>query len=140
MQFTFPQFIERESKIVGPLTFRQLIFFIIAGGICIFLYVFVPFGLFLTATIFLMGWAFAFAFLKIERTSLPVFIKNLFIFLSRPKIYLWKKKNILPKFFKKEPVEEVGEIEEAKEKSILKIAGKSRLKQLLTRLETKYKR
>lgn len=135
MQFTFPQFIEREPKIVGPLTFKQFIFIGIAGGVCMFLYFIVPLTVFVILAIFLLGWAFALAFFKIERTTFPVFIKNLIIFLTRPKIYLWEKKSMPKKIFR----EEETALEEFKEKPTLRIAGKSRLKQLFTRLETKLK-
>lgn len=135
MQFTFPQFIEREPKIVGPLTFKQFIFIGIAGGVCMFLYFIVPLTVFVILAIFLLGGAFALAFFKIERTTFPVFIKNLIIFLTRPKIYLWKKKSMPKKIFR----EEETASEESKGKPTLRIAGKSRLKQLFTRLETKFK-
>ena len=131
MQFTVPQFIERPAKIVGPLTFKQFIFVGIAGGICIFLYFTAPFSVFVGAVIVLGGGSLALAFLKIERIPLPIFIKNLFVFLSKPKVYLWKKKAVPPKIIKKELPEK-----EAK-KTPPKIASKSLIRDLSTRIETK---
>jgi len=137
MQFTVPQFIEKEAKIVGPFTFKQFVFIGVAGGICLLLYFIVPLYVFILATIFLLGGAFALAFVKIERATLPVFIKNLIIFLFSSKVYLWKKRGapskILPE--RKEEEEEI----EIKEKPTPKIAEKSKLSQLFTRLETKNK-
>ena len=129
MEFTFPQFIEKEPKIVGPLTFKQFIYVGTAGGFCIFIYFFIPFWLFVITAVLLLGWALALAFLRIGGATLPVFIKNMFIYIFRPKIYLWKKGDISPKLFSQK-----------KEKSAVKVSEKSRLKQLFTTLQTKYKK
>ena len=140
MEFTVPQFIEKEAKIVGPFTFKQFVFIGIAGTFCIFLFFTVPFSLFIILAIFLLGGAFALVFLKIEKVPLPVFIKNFFVFLFKPKAYLWKKKGTPSKFLKKEKEGEETKTEEAKgeeRKSKLKITKDSRLHELLTRIETK---
>ena len=134
MEFTVPQFIEREPKIVGPFTFKQFIFIGIAGGICLFLFFTVSLFVFIIMSIVLLGGAFALAFLKIGKTSLPVFIKNFFIFLFKPKVYLWKKKTSPLKFLRKEKVKEEEEIGE---ESKLKVSKGGRLDELFTRLETK---
>jgi len=138
MEFTVPQFIEKEPKIVGPLTFKQFIFVGIAGALCIFLFFTAPFPVFIILAIFLLGGSFALAFFKIGRTSLPVFIKNFFIFLAKPKIYLWKKKANPPKFLRKEEEEKpIKEGAEEDKKSKLKVTKGGHLDELLTRIETK---
>jgi hypothetical protein len=83
-----------------------------------------------------MGVAFALAFFKKGGFPLPKLIQNFFVFLTKPKIYLWRKKTIPPKITKKiqTPTEE-----EKEEESILKIAKKSRLRNLYTLLETRGK-
>lgn len=134
MEFTVPQFIEREPKIVGPLTFKQFIFIGIAGGICIFLFFTVSLFLFIIMAVFLLGGAFALAFLKVGKTSLPIFIKNFFSFLFKPKIYLWKKKTTPPKFLREEKVKKGEEIEAGPE---LRVSKGSKLDELFTKLETK---
>lgn len=138
MEFIVPQFIEREQKVVGPFTFKQFIFIGIAGGLLIFLYFIVPFSLFFIISIFLVGGALALAFLKMEGTPLPALIKNAFNFLSRPRVYLWRKKTIPPKIFSKA---EKPEEENAEEKKglALKVVEKSRLRELFTFLETRNK-
>jgi len=137
MEFTVPQFIEREAKIVGPFTFKQFIFIGIAGGVCLFLFFTVPLYIFIIAAIILLGGAFALAFLKIGKTSLPAFIKNFFSFLFKPKIYLWKKKTSPPKFFRKEKEKPKEKEEEIEQESKLKVSAGSRLDELFTRIETK---
>lgn len=137
MQFTIPQFISREARIVGPLTFKQLVFIGAAAGIVLFLYFTVAarsFVFFIISSIFFLGWALALAFLKIEKTPLPIVIKNFLFFLFKPKIFLWKKKLDSPKV-----IQLREKIEETEEESPLKVGGKSRIKQLYTHLETKAK-
>lgn len=139
MEFTVPQFIEKESKIVGPFTFKQFIFIGIASGISIFMYFVLPFFLFIILAIPLVGAAFALAFLKVSRTSLPTFIANFFTFFFKPKIYLWDKKTGSPKFLKKEKIMAQDLTKEKnKEGGIkLKVSRGSRLDELFTKLETK---
>ncbi len=138
MEFTVPQFIEREPKIVGPFTFKQFIFIGIAGGLCLFLFFTLPLTIFIIIAVFLLAGAFALAFLKINRTPLPIYIKNFFAFLFKPRVYLWKKKISPPKFLreKKEKIkkEEESEIKKGPE---LKLSQGGRLDELFTHLETK---
>jgi hypothetical protein len=135
MEFTVPQFIEREAKIVGPFTFKQFIFVGSAGALCLFLFFIVSIQVFILMAIFILGLAFSLAFLKIEKIPLPIFIKNMFAFLFKPKIYLWKKKITIPKV-----IAEVETPEKEEEgRSPLRAGKQSRLEQLFTRLETKKK-
>ncbi len=136
MQFTIPQFIEKEPKIIGPFTFKQFTFIGLAGAICIFLYFTIPMFLFVIATIILLGGALALALLKIKKIPLPVIIKNFFIFLFKPKIYLWERKNFISKILKKE--KKVKKLKETiKKESPLKLASGGKLKELFSKLETK---
>jgi len=137
MEFTVPQFIEKEARIVGPFTFKQFIFIGTAGGICLLLFFVVPLVFFVPLAVILLGGAFALAFLKVERTSLPMFIKNFFLFIFKPKIYLWQKKSAPPTILKQEK-EVIKKTEEgAKVESTLKVVRGSKLRELFTYLETK---
>ena len=135
MRFTIPQFIEYETKIVGPLTFKQFIFVGLAGAISFVLYFSVPFTIFLAAAIILGLGSLALAFLKIDGLSLPSVLQNFFMFSLSPKIYLWKKREMPPKMIiKKEALKEEKEIAP---ESDLKIAEKSQLKKLSVEIETR---
>jgi len=136
MEFIVPQFIEKEAKIVGPFTFKQFIFIGSAGGLTILLYFILPFPLFVILAVILLGGALALAFLKINKTSLPTHLAHLVSFMFKPKVYLWKKKTSMPKFFKREK-EMVEKITEKKEGPKLKVSRGSRLDELFTKLETK---
>lgn len=137
MRFQVPQFIERETKIVGPLTFKQFIYVGIAGAVIFVLYFSLAktnFFLFLLVTIFLVGGALAFAFINIGGRSLSTVLGNFFTFFLASKIYLWKRKEIPPKMI------EIGKkpkIEESEKGPVLKIAEKSQLKKLSTQIETR---
>ncbi len=133
MQFTVPKFIEKEAKIVGPFTFKQFIFVGIAGGICLFLYFTVSLGTFIMFSVFILGIAFSLAFVKIKKIPLPVIIKNFFFFLTEPKIYLWKKKTTPPKIQRKKK----QTLEREEEKPSPKVAGRSKLRDLATRLKVR---
>jgi len=134
MRFSVPKFIEEKPKIIAFFTFGQ---FAIVGGavlVCIFLYFLVPFFLFLISTIILVGGAFAISFLKIRGYSLPSLFANLLNFSFSPKIYIWKKKILLPKIIEKE----IAKPKEEKPPE-LKIAAKSRLRDLFTQVEIRSK-
>lgn len=136
MTFNVPQFIEHEPKVVGPFTFKQFIFIGIAGGILFFLFFIIPsIWLFLLVAIVLLGGALVLALYKLNRIPLPTIIKNFFTYSLKTRIYIWKKKGVPPKFFRK--VEKIKE--EKKEESVLKIGEKSRLRELFTFLETRSK-
>ena len=132
-QFTVPQFIEHEAKIVGPLTFKQFIFIGIAVAICFVFYFTTPFFIFILATIVIMGGGAALAFLKSGGRSLPVVLMHFFNFSVAPKMYLWKQKTGLPpKIIKTALVEKTTE-----KSAVPQVAGKSRLNVLSTQIETK---
>jgi hypothetical protein len=136
MLYIVPQFIERETRIAGPLTFKQLIILVVSGSLSVLAYFLLPFYLFLLAAIGLMGSGLALAFLKIEGFSLPTVIINFFVFLSRSRLYLWHRKDLPPKIAQKREVLKT----EIKESSVLKVSDKkSKISELLTFLETKTK-
>ena len=140
MQFTIPQFIEKEPKIIGPFTFKQFIFIGIAVAICIFLYFTVPMFVFVVSAIILLGGGFSLALLKVERTPLPTIIKNSFLFLFKPKLYLWKKRNFTPRVLKRERFltsQKKEDEKKEKENPLLSFGKGGRLKKLFTNLEVK---
>ena len=140
MRFTIPQFIEHEAKIIGPLTFKQIIFIGTAGAICLILYFLVTFSVFLVACVILAGGGIALAFLKIGGRSLPLTLVNLLKFSVMPKIYIWKKREQPGiKVYKKKTEFRAALSVGNGEESPLKIGGKSQLKKLHTEIEIKTK-
>jgi len=133
MKFTVPKFIEREPKIIGPFTLKQFIFIGLAGTICFIVFFTLPFYYFVLVAVILIPGAFGLAFLRIQGYSLPVVLANFLKFSVTQKLYLWQRKEYLPKFIVRE---EEPEKEEIKEKVLLEIAEKSRLKKIRGGIET----
>ncbi len=134
MQFTVPKFIDREAKIVGPFTFKQFLFVATAVGIILIIWFILPKPLFFMASVILLGSSLLLAFFKMGGRSLPVVLKNFFLFSVAPKIYLWKKSGFPPKMIKRESPKEEGKIEKT---ASLRVAERSLLKKLSTKVETK---
>ncbi|MCH8741353.1 PrgI family protein [Patescibacteria group bacterium] len=139
MEFTIPQFIEQSPKIVGPLTWRQFLLIGGAGIVIFFLYFTIKhLFLFLVISIFLLGLAVVFAFLKIGGRNIFAVLTNFVVFTISSKLYIWQKKRIPPKIILKK--EEVGlKKEEIDKISSLKMSKKSKLSNLSTQIETRTK-
>lgn len=138
MQFTVPQFIEHEAKIVGPLTFKQFTYVGFAAAICFVLYFLAPFSIFLLGVLVLGGGALALAFVKVGGRSLPTIVANVFRYSVGQKGYIWKKKEEQKLVYKIES-KPITQKAKEKEKFVLKIEGQSQLKKLHTQIETKSK-
>ena len=94
MLFNIPQFIDKEDKIVGPLTAKQL-GWCAAGGIAILIaWSRLDFSGFIVASVPIILLTVALAFYRPNGMSLLFFIGASFGFLYKPKVYLWKQ---LPK-------------------------------------------
>jgi PrgI family protein len=140
MEFTIPQFIEKEAKIVGPLTFKQFAFFGLAVLVSAALYFILPKIIFFVVGPILIVGAFALAFYKKEGVPLPDLMIGFFSFIFKPKIYLWKKKGVPPRFLRPEEIKKRTIKKEAQEERRgprLKMSKGSHLHDLFTQVETK---
>ena len=119
MQFHVPQFIEREIKIVGPLTLKQFGF--IASGFfaCIGLYIVLfqkSFFLFFMSCSFTIGASLALAFGNVYGRPLTTAIANFLTYIISPKSYLWQRKAVSPKLISVQEKEKKQEKELQKKK------------------------
>ena len=91
MRFQLPQFIETETKIVGPFTLQQFLW--IAGGAAFvfLLYTLVKGVLFLVFAIPVAIIFLALAFLKIDGVPLIVYSSYGISYFTNPKKYIFKK-------------------------------------------------
>lgn len=92
MQFQVPQFIEVEDRIFGPFTLRQSIY--MGGGIGagIMLYVYIPYKFIaILLAVPTVAFSVALAFYKINGKPLTNTIENAIYYISKDKLYLWKK-------------------------------------------------
>ena len=133
MQFQVPQNIDLEDKIIGPLTLIQFLY-CIGGGVIVYL-------LFMTLTwknffFWLLAVpiglvALSMAFLKIQDQPLSHFIKAGLVYLSKPRIHIWRRQGIAPQVLIKPPETKV-ETPIAPKRQIVK----SELEQLAQQLDT----
>lgn len=133
MEFTIPQFIEKEPRIVGPFTIKQFAFIGAAIVISVFLYYTAPFSIFIILSAVILSAGFSLAFLKINGLAFPIVIKNMFFFILKPRVYLWEKERSFQNI-------EYGEKRKEKKpekKSPVNMQRKSNIEDLFTKLETK---
>ncbi len=88
-QFTVPQFIDVENKIIGPVTTRQFVIMLGAFILSAVYYKLFDFSLFLTAGIVTLVIAGVFAFAKINGRPFHFFILNVVQTFKRPKLRIW---------------------------------------------------
>lgn len=100
LQFTVPQFIDVEDKIIGPITTRQFII-MLAGFILIGIsYKLFDFSLFVVVGLFIFALSGVLSFLKINGMPFHFFVLNFLQTLKKPNLRVWNKilnKQILEK-------------------------------------------
>jgi len=131
MEFTVPQFIEYEAKVIGPFTFKQFIIIGAAGIVCFVLFLKTPLYVFIPLSMVIGGGALVLIFLKVGGRSPLVVLRNFMFYSISPKIYLWKRKVISPKI-----IQEEAPKKEVEEEPTLKVVRKSKLRELATKVET----
>lgn len=92
MQFQVPQFIDVEDKIFGPLTFKQFIYLIGAGGATFIIYKIIPnffLALLVAAPIDIL--ALLLAFYKFNDRSFILMLEAMFKYYASSRLFLWKK-------------------------------------------------
>jgi len=140
MQYQVPQFIYRDPKIVGPLTFKQFMYIAGAGLVCFLLYFILAkrsFLLFLFLCLVVVFSSLFLAFGQVGGRSIPTASANFFAYTFSNKLYLWKKKETpLTIVMQKTPAEEKKK-QGTEFSPSLKIAEKSRLKSLSSEIETR---
>ena len=132
-QYSVPQFIEREAKFAVFLTFKQFIYLFLVGILGYLLFKMFAFGTAVIIFFLTGGPILIFAFIRIEDQPLSTLLMNYLGFMKGGKKYTWKKKEaIYPKRIIKKKKLEIKE-----EEPSLKIAAKSELKKLRTKVELK---
>lgn len=91
MQFNIPQFIDKEDKIVGPLTAKQLGWLFGAGAIMLVLWAFLDNSALIAAAIPIALIFGALAFYRPNNQPLISFLFASIHYFIRPKIYVWKR-------------------------------------------------
>ncbi|PIR69584.1 MAG: hypothetical protein COU47_02405 [Candidatus Niyogibacteria bacterium CG10_big_fil_rev_8_21_14_0_10_46_36] len=102
-RFQVPQFIEVEDKLFGPLTLKQFIY--ILGGVAITFILWVSLPLFVTIILGvpIMAFSLGLAFYKVNGESLITILSHGIQYLSRSRLYIWRKEEKK----RKKPKEEI---------------------------------
>lgn len=96
MQFTVPQFIDVEDKIIGPFTFKQFLYLAGSLGLAYALYRFLPIAIALPLALGLVVLGVALTFFKINGKPFVFTLQAFVSFATQSKLYIWKK-DIKPK-------------------------------------------
>lgn len=139
MRYTVPQFIDYETRVVGPFTFSQFVFIGTTAAVCFVLYFILDnVILFLFILALVMPTAFALALLKVGGRPIPIILMNFFRFSTRTKMYIWKKKEAPIMYVKSELKKELEKKKENDLRGIsLGIAENSQLKKIKSKIEVK---
>jgi hypothetical protein len=89
-QFTVPQFIDVEDKIIGPLTTRQFLISLVAAIMIAIYYKLFDFSLFVTITVITVLIWFVLAFIRINGRPFHFFLLNFIQTLKRPGLRVWQ--------------------------------------------------
>ncbi len=131
-QFTVPQFIDVESKIIGPITTRQFLIILAAAVIVGISYKLFDFSLFLLITVIVLAIAAVFAFVKVNGRPFHYFILNITQTIRRPGVRVWN--NRLTVF---EEVDKTPIVKAEKKPVVKEQYKKSRLAELALVVDTK---
>lgn len=91
MRFQVPQFIEKETAIVGPLTLAQFGWLAIGAMLLFLAYAIFPFFGFVIAVLIIGPLFIALAFWKVGNVPLAVYLARFIGFLINPKQYKYKR-------------------------------------------------
>ncbi len=91
MQYSVPQFIDIEDKIVGPLTGKQTLYLMIGGGLLMLLFSFFDFVFFMVATVIIVPITLAFAFWKPKGMTVARWIVNIINYHTSDHLYTWRR-------------------------------------------------
>ena len=92
--FLVPQFIDVESKVIGPITTRQFLIMMVAGMLDFIFYKLFYFNTFLVIAIVVTGLFAIVAFVKINGMPFHFFFLNLVQTLKRKKLRIWQKEEV----------------------------------------------
>lgn len=90
-QFLVPQFIDVETKIIGPITTRQFFIMLVDAMVCFIYYKLFFFNTFVIATVLTTVIFGIVAFAKINGAQFHYFFLNMVSTLKKPRIRMWGK-------------------------------------------------
>ena len=96
MEYPVPQFVEIESKVVGPLTLKQFIYLAGAAGVCTAAFLWLPFFLAFLVSILFGGFGGALAFYKVNGKSFASMVEAAVRYYIGSRVLVRKKTELAP--------------------------------------------
>jgi energy-coupling factor transporter transmembrane protein EcfT len=127
MEYQVPQFIEVEDKVFGPFSLKQFIYLAGGIGLCVIIFLSLPFFVAVILGIPVVVFTGALAFYKVNNKSFIDIVEAAFNFYTNGRLYLWKKQP-------KEAAPVAAPVQETREKLRL---TEGRLKELAWSLDIK---
>ena len=93
-QFTVPQFIDVEPKIIGPITVRQFLIMLAAALFIFVAYRIFDFTGFVIVSVIIFLIAMLFSFIKINGRPFHFFVLNIIQAIKRPGLRIWDHKSV----------------------------------------------
>lgn len=91
-QYKVPQFIDREARIIGPITVRQLVILCGMGVVEVVLYFFIPNRfIFAMVSIVFIGIGISIVFVPFNGRPLSATVWSMVGFLVKPRVYKWRQ-------------------------------------------------
>ncbi len=88
-QFTVPQFIDVEDKVIGPITVRQFIILLFSTGLIAICYKVFYFDTFLVIAVLIIAITIVVAFVKVNGVHFHLFLTNFLITLFKSNVRVW---------------------------------------------------
>lgn len=108
--FTVPQFIDVESKLVGPFSFVQFVYILGGAGFCFLLWRLLPSFIAVILMVPVAALSISLAFVKINNRPFIITFISAIKYYINGKIYLWKKSKKTPKAREVETPSSLGQI------------------------------
>ncbi|MCK5084548.1 MAG: PrgI family protein [Candidatus Pacebacteria bacterium] len=91
MQYSVPQFLDVEDKVVGPFTGKQALFMIIGFGVLLISFTFFRISFFIVIAIPTIILTLAFAFWKPKGFTVSRWMTNIINYYTTPHFYVWRR-------------------------------------------------
>src|SRR5438477_350387 len=91
MKFQVPQFVEVEDKIFWHLTLKQFIYLAGGAGMCVLVYLFLPFYVAILVMMPIAAFALALAFYRFNNRPFIVVVEAASKYLFNSRLYIWRK-------------------------------------------------
>ena len=96
LQFQVPQFVDVEDKIIGPLTAKQFLMFVVNALIGAAIYVAMPLPVFVALIIPITIFFLLLAFYKVNGRSFVWFLYAVLHYVLTGKLFLWERRGETP--------------------------------------------